>query len=64
MGVIAAVFGMGLAAGDQGAAPDAAFYAANHVLVKAALFLTVGVVAALGGRRPIAGADRGGGAGA
>src|SRR6202035_4878694 len=27
-----------------------AFYAANHVLVKAALFLTVGAVAALDGR--------------
>ena len=51
MGVIAAVFGMGLAAGDQSAAPGAAFYAANHVLVKAALFLTVGVVGFLGGRR-------------
>jgi formate hydrogenlyase subunit 3/multisubunit Na+/H+ antiporter MnhD subunit len=50
MGVIAAIFGMGLIAGDQKAAPDAAFYAANHVLVKAALFLTVGVVGFLGGR--------------
>ena len=44
MGVIAAVIGLGLAGADQGAASDAAFYAANHVLVKAALFLTVGVV--------------------
>jgi formate hydrogenlyase subunit 3/multisubunit Na+/H+ antiporter MnhD subunit len=51
MGVIAAVLGLGLAGGDRGAAPDAAFYAANHVLVKAALFLTVGVAATLGGRR-------------
>ena len=51
MGVIAAVLGLGLAGGDQGAASDVAFYAANHVLVKAALFLTVGVVATLGGRR-------------
>jgi formate hydrogenlyase subunit 3/multisubunit Na+/H+ antiporter MnhD subunit len=50
MGVIAAVLGMGLAAGDQNAATGAAFYAANHVLAKAALFLTVGVVATLGGR--------------
>jgi formate hydrogenlyase subunit 3/multisubunit Na+/H+ antiporter MnhD subunit len=50
MGVIAAVLGLGLVGGDQSAAPDAAFYAANHVLVKAALFLTVGAVAALGGR--------------
>ncbi len=51
MGVIAAVLGLSLAGGDQGAASDAAFYAANHVLVKAALFLTIGVIAALGGRR-------------
>ena len=51
MGVIAAVLGMGLAKGDAGAPSDAAFYAANHVLVKAALFLTVGVTAALNGRR-------------
>jgi formate hydrogenlyase subunit 3/multisubunit Na+/H+ antiporter MnhD subunit len=51
MGVIAAVLGLGLAAGDQGAGSAVAFYAANHVLVKAALFLTVGVAAALDGRR-------------
>ena len=51
MGVIAAVLGMGLAKGDEGASSDAAFYAANHVLVKAALFLTVGVMATLSGRR-------------
>ena len=50
MGVIAAALGMGLASADQGAATNVAFYAANHVLVKAALFLTVGVVAALDGR--------------
>ena len=54
MGVITAVFGMSLAAGDPNAAENASFYAANHVLVKAALFLTIGVVAALGaGRRPL-----------
>lgn len=51
MGVIAAVLGMGLAAADKGAALDAAFYAAHHVLVKGALFLAVGVVAAASGRR-------------
>ena len=45
MGVIAAVLGMGLAAGDPGVALDTAFYAANHVLAKGALFLAVGVVA-------------------
>ena len=50
MGVIAAAVGMALASAEQGAATDVAFYAANHVLVKAALFLTVGAVAALDGR--------------
>jgi formate hydrogenlyase subunit 3/multisubunit Na+/H+ antiporter MnhD subunit len=46
MGVIAAVIGMGLAAGDAGAPLGAAFYGAHHVLVKGALFLAVGVAAA------------------
>jgi formate hydrogenlyase subunit 3/multisubunit Na+/H+ antiporter MnhD subunit len=50
MGVIAAAFGMALANANQGAATEVAFYAANHVLVKAALFLAVGAVAALDGR--------------
>jgi formate hydrogenlyase subunit 3/multisubunit Na+/H+ antiporter MnhD subunit len=50
MGVIAAALGMGLVGADQGAATEVAFYAANHVLVKAALFLTVGALAALDGR--------------
>jgi formate hydrogenlyase subunit 3/multisubunit Na+/H+ antiporter MnhD subunit len=50
MGVIAAAFGMALASADQGAATNVAFYAANHVLVKAALFLSVGAVASLDGR--------------
>ena len=50
MGVIAAAFGMALASADQGAATNVAFYAANHVLVKAALFLTLGAVAMLDGR--------------
>ncbi len=50
MGVIAAALGMGLAGAHEGAATDVAFYAANHVLAKAALFLTVGVVAARQGR--------------
>ena len=58
MGVIAAALGMGLASANQGAAADAAFYAVNHVFVKAGLFLTVGVVAARSGRRPNVGADR------
>jgi formate hydrogenlyase subunit 3/multisubunit Na+/H+ antiporter MnhD subunit len=50
MGVIAAALGMALASARQGGATEVAFYAANHVLVKAALFLTVGAVVALGGR--------------
>jgi formate hydrogenlyase subunit 3/multisubunit Na+/H+ antiporter MnhD subunit len=50
MGVIAAAFGMALATAQQGAATEVAFYAANHVLVKAALFLTLGAVAALDDR--------------
>ena len=51
MGLVAAVLGMALAAGDGGAATAAAFYAAHHVLAKGALFLAVGVVAASGARR-------------
>jgi formate hydrogenlyase subunit 3/multisubunit Na+/H+ antiporter MnhD subunit len=50
MGVIAAAFGMGLASADPSAATNVAFYTANHVLVKAALFLSVGAVAALDSR--------------
>lgn len=50
MGVIAAVLGMGLAAGDQSVALDTAFYAATHVLAKGALFLAVGVVAVTSAR--------------
>jgi formate hydrogenlyase subunit 3/multisubunit Na+/H+ antiporter MnhD subunit len=50
MGVIAAALGMALASADQPAAAEVAFYAANHVLVKAALFLILGVVATLDGR--------------
>jgi multicomponent Na+:H+ antiporter subunit A len=47
MGFLAAVLGMGLSAGDAGAAPIAALYAAHHVLVKGALFLAVGVAAVI-----------------
>jgi formate hydrogenlyase subunit 3/multisubunit Na+/H+ antiporter MnhD subunit len=47
MGVITAVLGMGISAGDDGIARDAAFYAANHVLTKGVLFLTIGAAAAL-----------------
>ena len=51
MGVIAAVLGMGLAAGDQRVALATAFYAATHVLAKGALFLAVGVVAVTSAHR-------------
>jgi formate hydrogenlyase subunit 3/multisubunit Na+/H+ antiporter MnhD subunit len=44
MGVIAAVLGMGLAAGDLAAPILAAFYALHHILVKGGLFLALGVV--------------------
>jgi multicomponent Na+:H+ antiporter subunit A len=51
MGVVVAVLGMGLAAGDATAGMAAAFYASHHVLVKGALFLSVGVIAASGAAR-------------
>ena len=50
MGVVAAALGMGLAAGDANASALVAFTAANHVLVKGALFLGVGAFAARGVR--------------
>jgi formate hydrogenlyase subunit 3/multisubunit Na+/H+ antiporter MnhD subunit len=53
MGVIAAALGMALAAGDGGASSSVAFYAANHVLVKGALFLTIGAFAARGAPAPV-----------
>ena len=51
MGLIVGVIGMGMIAGDGRAALAVSFYAANHVLVKGALFLSVGVIAATGSRR-------------
>ena len=45
MGVVAAVLGAGLAAGDRSAGLLAAFYAVNHMLLKGAMFLTVGFAA-------------------
>jgi len=42
MGVIAAALGAGLVEGRADVSGDVAFYAANHLLVKAALFLTIG----------------------
>jgi formate hydrogenlyase subunit 3/multisubunit Na+/H+ antiporter MnhD subunit len=50
MGVIAAALGLALAAGDPNAPLLVSYYAANHVLVKAALFLAVGAFAARGAR--------------
>lgn len=51
MGVVIAVLGMGVASGDEAVPVLAAFYASHHVLVKGALFLLVGVVAATGAAR-------------
>jgi formate hydrogenlyase subunit 3/multisubunit Na+/H+ antiporter MnhD subunit len=48
MGVIAAALGMALGNGLADASRDIAFYAANHLLVKAALFLTIGALAIRG----------------
>jgi formate hydrogenlyase subunit 3/multisubunit Na+/H+ antiporter MnhD subunit len=45
MGLLAAVLGMGLVAGDTSAPLVAAFSAAFHILVKGGLFLAIGVVA-------------------
>jgi multicomponent Na+:H+ antiporter subunit A len=50
MGFMVAVVGMGMIAGDGRAALATAFYATNHILVKGALFLSVGVIAATGSR--------------
>ena len=46
MGLLAAVLGMGWAAGEPGATLGASFSAAHHILVKGALFLAIGVAAA------------------
>jgi formate hydrogenlyase subunit 3/multisubunit Na+/H+ antiporter MnhD subunit len=51
MGVVCAVLGMGLAAGNPGTILAGTFYAAHHLLAKGALFLAVGVIAATGTRR-------------
>lgn len=52
MGLIAAVLGMGLAAGNQGVTAAAAFYAVHHVLAKGGLFLAIGVLERTGPQRP------------
>jgi formate hydrogenlyase subunit 3/multisubunit Na+/H+ antiporter MnhD subunit len=51
MGFVAAVIGMGVATADVRTPLLAAFYAGHHVLVKGAMFLLVGVVAATGRER-------------
>jgi len=50
MGFILALIGAGLAAGDKSVTLAAAFYAANHLLVKGALFLAVGAMMVTGRR--------------
>lgn len=48
LGVVAAALGMAMASGAQSATMEVAFYGVNHLLVKSALFLVVGAVAARG----------------
>jgi formate hydrogenlyase subunit 3/multisubunit Na+/H+ antiporter MnhD subunit len=50
MGIIAAALGMALVNGQSDTSRNVAFYAANHMLVKAALFLSIGVPATRGVR--------------
>ena len=50
MGLLAAALGLGLAAGDIGAAPGVSFAAAHHTLAKGALFLAIGVSVTAGPR--------------
>jgi len=52
MGMLAAVLGTGLAAGDATIRIAAAFYALHHLLVKGGLFLAVGLVTLTRSRRP------------
>jgi formate hydrogenlyase subunit 3/multisubunit Na+/H+ antiporter MnhD subunit len=51
MGFATAVIGMGVASADPDAPLLAAFYASHHILVKGAMFLLVGVVAATAASR-------------
>ncbi|MFG1179273.1 complex I subunit 5 family protein [Xanthobacter versatilis] len=51
MGVVAAVIGAGVMNGTAGTFTIAAFYAANHMLLKGAMFLTVGVAMASSPKR-------------
>ncbi|WAC29298.1 complex I subunit 5 family protein [Ancylobacter sp. SL191] len=50
MGLIAAIIGAGLELGDAGVSRLVAYYALHHMLVKGALFMGVGVMAATGAR--------------
>src|SRR5208282_550749 len=50
MGLLAAALGMGLGAGETGAALGASFSAAHHILVKGGLFLAIGVAVTAGPR--------------
>jgi formate hydrogenlyase subunit 3/multisubunit Na+/H+ antiporter MnhD subunit len=50
MGIIATALGMALVNGHSDTSRNVAFYAANHMLVKAALFLSIGVLATRGVR--------------
>ncbi|CAH1659190.1 complex I subunit 5 family protein [Chelatococcus asaccharovorans] len=51
MGLIAVLLGVGLATADAGSTNLVAYYAVHHTLVKGALFLAVGILAATGGPR-------------
>ncbi|CAM5207000.1 Formate hydrogenlyase subunit 3/Multisubunit Na+/H+ antiporter, MnhD subunit OS=Bosea thiooxidans OX=53254 GN=ARD30_22650 PE=3 SV=1 [Bosea thiooxidans] len=51
MGLLAVLLGVGLETADPDATNLAAYYAVHHTLVKGALFLGIGILAATGGRR-------------
>ncbi|UZF93653.1 complex I subunit 5 family protein [Bosea sp. NBC_00550] len=51
MGLLAVLLGVGLGTADPAATQLTAYYAVHHTLVKGALFLGVGILAATGGRR-------------
>jgi formate hydrogenlyase subunit 3/multisubunit Na+/H+ antiporter MnhD subunit len=51
MGLLAVLIGVGLENADPGAKMLVAYYAVHHTLVKGALFLGIGILAATGGAR-------------
>lgn len=51
MGLLAVLLGVGLATADPAVTDLAAYYAVHHTLVKGGLFLGVGLLATIGGRR-------------